>query len=287
MSGPFDRADDPDEVTLWAGRLRPWPANPPAAADGGSPAAADADDPDDATVRSHADDPDDATVRADVREPDDATVIARRADAVAEPDDATVIARRVDIAADADDRTVVARPAAPEAELDDATVRRAPVEERAARSPELLPVDDTEPGLRARRSSAPAVDESPDDSTRPRRAPGGVDDTQAGTRRARRADAADASASRRSVDAGPQAVDGAVREARVPAALGREIYDPRVDAPIRVARSVPPARSGLRDDPALVRPRPARRGAWRALLIGTAVVLLLAAGVAAAVLLLG
>ncbi len=198
-----------------------------------------------------------------------------------------MIARRVDTAADADDRTVVARPAAPEAELDDATVRRAPVQERTARSPELLPVDDTEPGLRARRSSAPAVDESPDDSTRPRRAPDGVDDTQAGTRRARRADAADASASRRSVDAGPQAVDGAVREARVPAALGREIYDPRVDAPIRVARSVPPARSGLRDDPALVRPRPARRGAWRALLIGTAVVLLLAAGVAAAVLLLG
>lgn len=287
MSGPFDRADDPDEVTLWAGRLRPWPANPPAAADGGSPAAADADDPDDATVRSHAEDLDDATVRSDVREPDDATVIARRADAVAEPDDETVIARRVDTAADADDRTVVARPAAPEAELDDATVRRAPVQERTARSPELLPVDDTEPGLRARRSSAPAVDESPDDSTRPRRAPDGVGDTQAGARRARRADAADASASRRSADAGPQAVDGAVREARVPAALGREIYDPRVDAPIRVARSVPPARSGLRDDPALVRPRPARRGAWRALLIGTAVVLLLAAGAAAAVLLLG
>ncbi len=57
MSGPFDRPDDPDEVTLWAGRLRAWPANPPAPAD------------DDATASTVADDLDDATVRSDAREP--------------------------------------------------------------------------------------------------------------------------------------------------------------------------------------------------------------------------
>ncbi|MDU0344786.1 hypothetical protein RWH44_03610 [Microbacterium sp. KSW2-29] len=315
MSGPFDRPDDPDEVTLWAGRLRAWPANPPAPAD------------DDATASTVADDLDDATVRSDAREPDDATVIARRADAVEEPDDATVIVRRVDAVEAPDDRTMTARgadleapppddatvvsvpprsgdgsdaaastvqrrpsgPASPiddetvrRAPLNDETVRRAPVDDRTSVRAEALP-DDTAPGRRATRSPAPVIGEPADDSTQPRRSPRGADDTHAGSRRARRAEAAtDASPNRRSPDAG-----AAVREARVPAALQREAYDPRVDAPIRVERSVVPARPEPGRDPALVRPRTARRGAWRALLIGAAVVLLLAAAAAAAVLMLG
>lgn len=261
MSGPFDRPDDPDEVTLWAGRLRAWPANPPAPAD------------DDATASTEADDLDDATVRSDAREPDDATVIARRGEAVEESDDATVIARRASV----DDETVRRVP------LDDETERRVLVDDRTSVRAEALPADDTAPGRRATRSPAPAIGESTDDSTQPRRSPRGADDTHAGSRRARRAEAAtDAFPNRRSPDAG-----AAVREARVPAALQREAYDPRVDAPIRVERSVAPARLEPGRDPALVRPRTARRGAWRALLIGAAVVLLLAAAAAAAVLLLG
>lgn len=277
MSGPFDRPDDPDEVTLWAGRLRAWPANPPAPDDDDPPASAEADDLDDATVRS------------DAREPDDATVIARRAEAVEEPDDATLIARRADPVEEPDDATVIARPASVDDEtvrrvpLDDETERRVLVDDRTSVRAEALPADDTAPGRRATRSPAPAIGESTDDSTQPRRSPRGADDTHAGSRRARRAEAAtDASPSRRSPDTG-----AAVREARVPAAHQREAYDPRVDAPIRVERSVAPARPEPGRDPALVRPRTARGGAWRALLIGAAVVLLLAAAAAAAVLLLG
>ncbi|KEP75802.1 hypothetical protein HR12_22825 [Microbacterium sp. SUBG005] len=82
-------------------------------------------------------------------------------------------------------------------------------------------------------------------------------------------------------------VPGALREARVPTALQRESYDPRVDAPIRVERPVRPAPSEPRRDAALVRPRARRGSAWRALLIGAAVVLLLAAAAGAAVLFLG
>ena len=33
MSGPYDVPDDPDEVTLWAGRLRAWPTRPSAPVD--------------------------------------------------------------------------------------------------------------------------------------------------------------------------------------------------------------------------------------------------------------
>ncbi len=207
------------------------------------------------------------------------TTQTARADRAPPPDDATVAPPRRSTPVHVvgrDDETVRRVP------LDDETVRRAPVDDRTSVRAEALP-DDTAPGRRATRSPAPAIGESTDDSTQPRRSPRGADDTHAGSRRARRAEAAtDASPNRRSPDAG-----AAVREARVPAALQREAYDPRVDAPIRVERSVAPARPEPGRDPALVRPRTARRGAWRALLIGAAVVLLLAAAAAAAVLLLG
>ncbi|SDO44644.1 hypothetical protein SAMN04487848_0935 [Microbacterium sp. ru370.1] len=269
MSGPDDRPDDPDEVTLWAGRLRAWPANPPA-------------DADEADV-------DDSAVRSGDDEPDDATAIAHPATPVDEPDDATVIARRAAPADEPDDATVVAHRAVPAAELDDDTVRRAPADEPTRRRGEVAtpPIDDdTEPGSRTRRPSALV---EPDDSTRPRTAPGDTDDTRAGSRRARRAASGEASSGGEepaTVALGP-AVPGALREARVPSALQRESYDPRVDAPIRVERSVRPTLSAPRRDAALVRPRATRGSAWRALLIGAAVVLLLAAAAGAAVLLPG
>ncbi len=103
---PFRPPDDPDEVTLWAGRLRAWPANPPAPAD------------DDATASTVADDLDDATVRSDAREPDDATVIARRADAVGPRRRSEV--RRADAVEEPDDATVIARRAKADEEPDDA-----------------------------------------------------------------------------------------------------------------------------------------------------------------------
>lgn len=253
MSGPYDRPDDPDEVTLWAGRLRSWPANPPAEAD-------------DADV-------DDATVRSGDDEPDDATVIARRETPVDEPDDATVVAHR----------------AVPAAELDDDTVRRPPADEPTRRRGDVAPPpldDDTEPGSRTRRP--PALVE-PDDDTRPRTAPGDTEDTRAGSRRARRAASAAPSSggAERATIAHDPSVPGAQREAHVPTALQRESYAPRADAPVRVERSVRPAPSEPRRDAALVRPRATRGSAWRALLIGAAVVLLLAAAAGAAVLLLG
>ncbi len=111
MSGPYDRSDDPDEVTLWAGRLRSWPTQP----------AAEDDEFADETVLSRRDTPDDDTIRSAVDVPEDATYVSRHVP-VDEP-----AGSRVDLA---DEVTVVSRPEAPVGEpsgsraelLDEATI---------------------------------------------------------------------------------------------------------------------------------------------------------------------
>ncbi|PTT18261.1 hypothetical protein DBR36_09615 [Microbacterium sp. HMWF026] len=152
MSGPYDRADDPDEVTLWAGRLRAWPTPPPAV-----------DDVDDDTVLSRSVEPDDDTVLSRAVEPDDDTVLSAGESAaddtvrsVGEPAaDDTVLSRAVELVEDEgeDAETTAPRRAAPAA-------------------PDAQPLDDAR------------IDEA----TRPRRrideADGG--DTEAGSRRSRR-----------------------------------------------------------------------------------------------------
>ncbi len=134
MSGPYDRPDDPDEVTLWAGRLRSWP----------TPAPAEDDELADETVLSRRDTPDDDTVRSAADVPEDETFVSRRtpgeessASRVDLADEATVVSRReatveessasrVDLA---DEATVVSR-------------REVPVEEPSASRVDL-PDDET------------------------------------------------------------------------------------------------------------------------------------------------
>ena len=134
MSGPYDRPDDPDEVTLWAGRLRSWP----------TPAPAEDDELADETVLSRRDTPDDDTVRSAADVPEDETFVSRRtpgeessASRVDLADEATVVLRR---------EATVEESSASRVELpDDATVvsrREAPVEELSA-LPVELPDDET------------------------------------------------------------------------------------------------------------------------------------------------
>ncbi|WP_295790319.1 hypothetical protein [uncultured Microbacterium sp.] len=139
MSGPDDRADDADEVTLWAGRLRAWPTPQPSG-----------DEPDDDTVLSV---PESAV---------DDTLMSRPADLVTdEATDAETTAPRG------------AAPSAPDAErlgapgTDEATRPRRPI----ASGDDA----DTEAGSRRSRRQAaqpePAAPTSPTDAARQPRIP--------------------------------------------------------------------------------------------------------------------
>lgn len=196
MSGPYDRPDDPDEVTLWAGRLRSWP----------TPAPAEDDELADETVLSRRDTPDDDTVRSAADVPEDETFVSRRtpgeessASRVDLADEATVVSRRevpveepsasrVDLP---DDETIVSRAEVPAGEMsrsrvdlpDDATVvsHREVVDDATIASPPTRsalpgragPADD-EVGTTAPRRAAtpPPLDAAvPDEATRSRSTP--------------------------------------------------------------------------------------------------------------------
>ncbi len=129
MSGPFDVPDDPDDVTLWAGRLRAWP-NPPAE----SAATRDSDDVDDDTAISSRNAPADDTVRVARDAPADDTVRVSRPQPV---------------------------PPAPEV-VDDETVRvSTPASSRGA--VESGTVDETIPGQRRGVAPDDAASTDPDD----------------------------------------------------------------------------------------------------------------------------
>jgi hypothetical protein len=194
--------DDPDDVTLWAGRLRPWPA----------PEQAQPEEADDATrlVRRRgaaqplsSENASPAASEDQDEGADDATRIVRRQhpDARSEVDDATALAGRrrpaavaqPDVADDVDDATalagrrgpVAAAPAAPaepiappepaeETELRPTTRREAfpriaaPAHtERSARVPtgearEIYKPRAPEPVVAVRRAPAPAVPSTPE-----------------------------------------------------------------------------------------------------------------------------
>ncbi|PNW09863.1 hypothetical protein C1632_05550 [Microbacterium testaceum] len=361
MSGPYDRADDPEEVTLWAGRLRAWPT-PPAAGDDeivdetilsrreapeDETARGAADVPADETVISRRSAPDDDTVRSRTDVPVDETVISRRSapddDTVRSrtdvPADETVISRRsapdddtvrsrTDVPADEtvisrrsapDDDTIRSHVAAPDDAIvissdgapDDATIVSQPAP-RAA--PEAIGSVDDEVGTTAPRgvaaslpvaspaAPAPGLDEATrrpphggagaadlddvtrrrssaepgiDGATRARAVPQVDDDTASGSRRRRREAASAASDS---------LVEGAVRDARVPAALARQSYGPRREGPVRVERA-PAVRVPSSGDAAAVRPR-ARGGAARVVVLASVIVVVLVASVIGAALLL-
>ncbi|PZO55739.1 MAG: hypothetical protein DI639_17815 [Leifsonia xyli] len=264
MSGPFDVPDDPDDVTLWAGRLRAWPTPPVESA-----ATDDPDDVDDDTAISPRNAPADDTVRVARNAPADDTVrVARDAPA----DDTVRVARD----APADDTVRVPRPQpvppAPEV-VDDETVRVSPP--ASSRGPvENGIVDETTiPGRR--RGVAPEDEAStdPDDEA-------STGDTAAGTRRAR---------SRPRVEE-PEIPSGdpvpTPRGARIPT-TDHELYRPRADQAIRVTRTAVPARSTDAPDAAAVRPRDVRRTRGRGALLVAAAVLVLAVAAVAVFLVMG
>ncbi|MDF2047460.1 hypothetical protein P2P98_14935 [Microbacterium sp. Kw_RZR3] len=152
MSGPYDKPDDPDEVTLWAGRLRPWPTAP---------------------VDSEQDDADETVVARRRRSggADDDTLIARR-----RGDDDTV---RVDHAGGGEEQPVAAEvidDTAPGSRMfvddtvrsargtsaDDDTAPRLRTEvDETARSPRTVQHDhETAPGSRGSRDALPSRDAS-------------------------------------------------------------------------------------------------------------------------------
>lgn len=308
MSGPYDHPDDPDEVTLWAGRLRSWPTPPPVEED---------DEVADETVLSRRDSEDHDT---DLSAPDlleDETFVSRRTpvqdpsgSSVELPDDETVVSRaelpaeetprgRVDLP---DDATVVSRREAP----DDAT-RASP--QNGPVLPGLAGPADDEVGATAprRASTRPPIEAAvPDDATRSpstnelegvvpdeltRRRSSGPDPIDEATRARPAADVDDETASgsrRRRREAGggrtEPVLDGAVRDARVPAALARESYEPRREAPARVERVVA-VRAPSAPDVGTVRPR-ANRGAGRVIVLVSVVAVVLVASIVGAVLLL-
>ena len=331
MSGPYDRSNDPDEVTLWAGRLRSWPTPPPA----------EDDEVADETVLSRRDTPDDDTVRSAADVPEDETFVSRRtpgeepsASRVELPDEATVVSRReAQVGAPSsspvelpDDETIVSRAELPADETsrsrmdlpEDATVvsRRDALDDAPLASPPTRPAlpgqadpADDEVGTTAPRRAttrlpcdAVVLDETTrsrpaseaegavpeeltrrrssdpdplDEATRARPAADVDDETASGSRRRRR----EAAGGRTE-----PVVEGAVRDARVPAALARESYGPRREGPARVERAAPVRAPSARDIGA-VRPR-ANRGLGRVIVLVTVVAVVLVASIVGAVLLL-
>lgn len=144
MSGPDDVPDDPDDVTLWAGRLRPWPARTPE--DTQPDAAADVDD--DTAVSPRGGSADEArrasllSATAPVEEPADETVPTRRRS-----------------------------PSSPDPELDDHTEHTV-VREARGNDPEPLAADTAAGSRRPRaRPSAAAAAEEPEGAVREARVP--------------------------------------------------------------------------------------------------------------------
>lgn len=322
MSGPYDRPDDPDEVTLWSGRLRPWPAAPVPEGDlddetvrsGGT----DLDDDTvvsgrlahDDTVRSARPEVDDDSLRSAPALPDDDTVVSRSArvdpgaaasdvdpvDADDPADAWTTTAPRRPLASIPDVDEVTRRRPAPVPDVDEVTRRRPapaatpappPDVDEATRRRHVAPdpdLDDTTaPGARARSATPDAA--SP--TTPP--APDLDDQTASGARRraARAADGAVRGAAAPDRVAPDREVPGTIRAAHIPIAGEQQAYAPRTGEPVRVERR--PSASAVRSeaDVPASRRRTGRRGALRALILAGVIVVLLGVAVAAAVLLLG
>ncbi|WP_295841957.1 hypothetical protein [uncultured Microbacterium sp.] len=355
MSGPYDRPDDPDEVTLWAGRLRSWPTPPPAGDDelADETVLSRRDTPDDDTVLSAADAPEGETYVSRrtpgegssaslVERADEATVVSRReapgegssASLVERAGDETIVSRReapgeepsASLVELPDDETIVSRAEVPAGEMsrsrvdlpDDATVvsRREALDDATIATPPTRPAlpgragpADDEVGTTAprRATTRPPLDAAvPDEATRSRSTPEaeGVvpdeltrrrssdpDPLDEATRARPAADVDDETASgsrrRRREAAGERTepvVEGAVRDARVPAALATESYGPRREAPARVER-VAAVRAPSAPDVGTVRPR-ANRGAGRVIVLVAVVAVVLVASIVGAVLLL-
>jgi hypothetical protein len=233
VSGPYDVPEDPDDVTLWAGRLRAWPTPP-----GGASDSVD-DEIDDATAVSPRQIADD-TVRVDRPAPRAESAH----DAVPPPGDEP-----------ADETTLSGRrrslPSADHPVPDDTTV--------ATRPRAVVPPDD---------AAADALDATP------------TSETAAGTRRARSRGGVSTAALSSGVPVPTP------REARPPGA-DREIYRPRADEAVRVARSAPPARPGDAPDAAEIFPRTSRRVRRRGLALALTVVVLVAAAAIGLFLLMG
>lgn len=197
MSGPYDRPDDPDEVTLWSGRLRPWPAAPVPEGDvddetvrsGGT----DLDDDTvvsgrlahDDTVRSARPEVDDDTLRSAPALPDDDTVVSRsaRVDPGAAASD--VDSSDADDPADAFTTTAPRRPLASIPDVDEVTRRRAApvpdVDEVTRRRPASVP--DVDEVTRRRPAPAPDVDEVTRRRPAPAATPAPTPDVDEATRR--------------------------------------------------------------------------------------------------------
>lgn len=197
MSGPYDRPDDPDEVTLWSGRLRPWPAAPVPEGDlddetvrsGGT----DLDDDTvvsgrlahDDTVRSARPEVDDDTLRSAPALPDDDTVVSRsaRVDPGAAASDVDPV--DADDPADASTTTAPRRPLASIPDVDEVTRRRpAPVpdvDEVTRRRPASVP--DVDEATRRRPAPAPDVDEVTRRRPAPAATPAPPPDVDEATRR--------------------------------------------------------------------------------------------------------
>lgn len=261
MSGPYDRPDDPDEVTLWAGRLRSWPTPAPAEDDelADETVLSRRDTPDDDTVLSAADAPEDETFvsrRTPVEEssasrvelPDDATVVSRREAPVEElsalpvelPDDETIVSRaelsagemsrsRVDLP---DDATVVSHREV----LDDATIASPPA--RSALPGRAGPADD-EVGTTAprRAATAPPLDAAVPDGARRSRSTSEAEDAVPDELTRRRSSDPDpldeATRARPAADVDDETASGSRRRRRE-AAGGRT--EPVVEGAVRDAR---------------------------------------------------
>ncbi len=269
MSGPYDVPDEPDDVTLWAGRLRAWPTPPTGATD-----AADDEIDDDTAVspRQVAAD----TVRVERPVLSDETVRGERpvlSDQTVRVERPVLSDQTVRVERPSPRAAPAHRPSTPpDGEPADETIS---VERRRPRPSVDVPVpDDTTAPARAR--GVGTLDESPADA--PDETP--TSDTAAGTRRAR---------SRVSVStAAPPSGDPVPtpREARLPVA-DHELYRPRADEAVRVARTAAPARSSDAPDAAEVLPRSSRRARKRGLVLAVTVVVLVAAAAIGLFLLMG
>ncbi|MCJ1706328.1 hypothetical protein [Microbacterium sp. VKM Ac-2923] len=296
MSGPHGGADDPDDVTLWAGRLRPWPVSPVV------------DGVDDETVRSRRATPGDhGTVSPRTVEPEgDARCERSAGEAGRDVDSPGTV--------DTDGRTFSpVRPAHPAAgdvaspgavEPDERTFPRARTANPSGR--DLHPsvaVESDDDTLRSRPGGAAVGDigssgvVDPDEQTSPRsrpadptasdvRAPGLVESGEE-TLRSVSGDA-ETGARPRSGGAPRPLIAGDPppgRDAHAPVALHRESYSPRLDASVRVPRTaagrmVPTGDSASR--------RPRRPPHWRRLiLLATAMVAIVTLAAVGVILLLG
>lgn len=304
MSGPYDRADDPEDVTLWAGRLRPWPVSPDPSPTG------DDEGPDgdgDATVIARR-----GVGRHSVGGTDDAVDGSALEDTVIVPrergDDTVVVQRDRAVAregAEIDAGGHSASPASVPAAVDDDTApgRRAPHDETVPsprrRSSSADPaahaaaeLDMTVRSARAGGRAEPPEQIVDDTTTAARRATGLAEPfpaTAPGRRRAPRdgsdrVESAEAAAPDAGADGAPRA-DARTRAARVPGTDVPEAYGPRGDAAVRVPRAVPAPRGEPERDAALVRAKAPRRGAAVPLVIGGTTVVVLAGALAAVLLL--